>query len=128
MVFYLFLKCGHAILVTIDAKFLKPSVLIRLLHNEYENVICAKKSFTKKGTKHFLVKNKIGASRTKMIFGFIFNFNIFHVFLVKVLNIISINQIEICTFFTRKNSKLNYIHLKPFFDGLVQSLQFFLVK
>ena len=34
----------------------------------------------------------------------------------------------LCMYFTRKTSKLNYIHLKLLFGSLVQTLQFFLVK
>ena len=41
----------------------------------------------KKGYKQFLVKNEIGAIGIFFVFDIFFNFNFFHVFLVKVLNI-----------------------------------------
>ena len=77
----------------------------------------------------FFGQNEIGAARKFFISNFFFNFNYFHVFLVKVLNKISANQNKIIhIFYKEKFLKLNYIHLKLFFGGLVQTLQFFLVK
>ena len=75
-----------------------------------------------------MVKNKTKAARIFKNFHFYFNFNSFHVLLVKVLNIMSIDQKKRCTYFTREISKLNYIHLKLSFGDLVQTLQFFQVK
>ena len=64
-----------------------------LNHNEHENVICAKKSFVEKGYKQFLVENKTRAALGKKIISDrFFNFNFFHVFLVKLLNIILVDQ------------------------------------
>ena len=59
----------------------------RPLHNEHENVICAKKSFIEKNYKQFLDKNEIGASRNFFIFNFFLNFDFFHIFFFKVLYI-----------------------------------------
>ena len=44
-----------------------------------------------------------------------FNFSFFHVFKVNVQNIISIDQKKICTYFTRKNSKVELHSSKTFF-------------
>ena len=46
----------------------------------------------KKGYKQFLVKNETRAARNFFIFDLFSNFKNFHVFLVKVLNIISLDQ------------------------------------
>ena len=48
--------------------------------------------FKKKGYKQFLVKNKIGAPIIFKKFDFFLNFNFFHVFLVKLLNIILVEK------------------------------------
>ena len=45
-----------------------------------------------------------------LIFFLIFNF--FHVFVVKVHNIYVVTKIEIWTYFTRNNSKVDYIQQK----------------
>ena len=68
----------------------------------------------KKGYEQFLVKKKIGAIRKKFSFDLFFNLNFFHVFLIKVLNIISTNQNRYMHDFTRKNSKVE-LHLSNFF-------------
>ena len=52
----------------------------------------------KKSCKQFLVKNEIGAISENFSFDLFFNFDIFNVFLVKALSIISANQIEICIY------------------------------
>ena len=57
------------------------------------------------------------------------NFSFFHIFLVKGPNITSADQNRNThIIYKKKILKLNYIHLKLFFGGLVQTLQFFLVK
>ena len=71
---------------------------------------------------------KTNATRIFKIFDIFFNFKNFHVFLVKVLNIISNDKNRNMHIIYKKIPKLNYIHLKLFFGGLVQTLQFFLVK
>ena len=56
---------------------------------------------------------------------FFFNFNFFHVFLVKVLNIISIGKNRNMHIFYKKKFQSG---IKTFFGGLVETLQFLLVK
>ena len=64
----------------------------RPLHNEHENVICAKKSFVgKKNISNFWAKNKTMAARIFLILTF-FKFLIFHVFFIKVVNITLADQ------------------------------------
>ena len=72
--------------------FFETSCINRPLHNEHENVIFAKKSFIEKDYKQFLVKIETKATRILFIFDIFFNFDFFHVFLVKVLNIKSADQ------------------------------------
>ena len=58
-------------------------------------------------------KMKLGQLEN-FIFDLFFNFNYFHVFLVKIL-IIILAKIEICTYFTRKSSKVELHLSKTFF-------------
>ena len=54
--------------------------------------------------------------------------NFFHVFLLKILNITSADQNKNMHILYKKNIlKFNYIHLKLFFGGLVQTSQFFII-
>ena len=96
----------------------------RPLHNEHENVICAKKS---KIISNFWAKNESRVAKKKS-FSTFFEFWFSHVFFIKVLNITLADQNGNMPIFYQKIPKLNYIHLKLFFGGLVQTLQFFLVK
>ena len=57
----------------------------------------------KKDYKQFLVKSKTRASRKFFIFELFFNFKNFHVFLIKLLNIISIDQNQNMHIFFKKN-------------------------
>ena len=86
---FLFLKFGQAILVWVFMLYFEASCINRPLHNEHENVICAKKPFIEKDYKKKLVKNNIWVAR---IF--------FHVFFVKEINIILVSQ--------NRNMHINY--------------------
>ena len=55
----------------------ETSCVKRPLHNEYGYVICSKKLF---------IKNNVQATKKKLI-NFLFHFELFHVFLVKILRI-----------------------------------------
>ena len=47
-----------------------------------------------KSYKQFLVKNKSGAARKKIIFDFLFQLKFFFVFFFKLLNIVCLDQIQ----------------------------------
>ena len=80
-----------------------------------------------KGSKYFIYLD-IDMLIPKRIFTFFFPI-FFHLFLVKVLPISSLDQNRIMPMhFTRKIPKLNYIHLILSFGGLFQILQYFYVK
>ena len=75
---------------------------------------------------NFWSETKVGSYK-KMFFDLYFNFRKFHVFLVKVLNITQLTEIEICTHFTRKNSKVGYSS-KTFFWWLSSNFAIFSCK
>ena len=55
-----------------------------------------------KSYKQFLVKNKSGAARKKIIFYFFFELNFFFVFSFKFLNIVCLDQIQKSYIFYKK--------------------------
>ena len=63
--------------------------------------------------KKFWSKMKLGQPENNLFFTF-FQFYFFHVFLVKVQNIIPVDKKEICTYFISENSKVE-LHSSNFF-------------
>ena len=77
---------------------------------------------------NFLSKTKLRQLGNYLFLIFFSIINFFHVFLVNVLNIISVVKKEICTYFTKKNSKVELNLSNTFFWWPSSNFAIFFVK